>query len=208
MLNKKNTLIWALILSSFIGFSQNFEKDKKSFSESYKYELEGKYSKAVTSLKTTYKEGSYEYNIRLGWLDYMAGQFIESISFYNKAISLKPMSIEARYGLINPLLAMGKVSKTRDTYLEILKISPLDTKANYRLALMYYQHENYKEAETLLLKVINIYPFDYDTIILLAWNSLQMGKTKEAQLLFQKALLFNPEDESALKGIEKLNWAY
>lgn len=204
-MSKQIIITLAVLLVSLSSYSQSFQDEISSFEKSYTLEYEGKYSKAVSALKQTYKENSYEYNVRLGWLDYLAGQYTESVSFYNKAIDLKPMSIEAKFGLIYPLLALGKTDQTIDTYHLILKISPMDSKANYRLGLLLYQHKRYKEADAYLKTIINIYPFDYDTIILMAWNSFQMGRSTEARLLFQKALLNNPSAESALEGLRLVN---
>jgi len=201
----KQLIIFSFLLMGLQGYSQNFEQDLNSFTKSINYEVNGEYTKAISSLKKTYKEESYEYNIRLGWLDYLAGQYTESASYYRKAISIMPMSLEARFGLIYPQLALGQSNQVIDIYLDILSISPTDTKANYRLALLYYQQAKYKEADAYLRKVINLYPFDYDTIILMAWNSLNMGKSNEAHILFQKALLLNPTDESATEGLRLIN---
>lgn len=115
------------------------------------------------------------------------------------------MSIEARNGIVYPLIALGKTNEASKIYLEILDISPNETNANYRLGLIYYQQQKYKEAEKHLNRIINIYPFDYDTLVLLAWNYFQMGKSNEAKILFQKALLFKPNDESATQGLKLVN---
>lgn len=198
-------LLFSFIFVSSGLFSQSFRNDLKSFKESIQLEEEGEYTKAIQVLKKSYQEDSYEYNIRLGWLDYLAGQYTESSTYYQRAISIKPMSIEARNGLIYPLIALGKTDEAIKMYREILDISPLDTRTNYRLALSYYQLKKYKEAESHLLNVINLYPFDYDTLVLLGWTYYQMGKTNDAKILFQKALLFKPEDESATEGLKLVN---
>jgi tetratricopeptide (TPR) repeat protein len=202
---KNIIIVLSLILFGLHIQAQSFDKDLASFKKSIEQEKNGEYSSAVSTLKKTYQENSYEYNMRLGWLDYLAGQYTESSTYYHKAIILMPLSIEARFSLIYPQLALGKTTQAIETYKEILKISPNDTQANYRLGLIYYQQAKYKEAEIRLKKVINLYPFDYDTVILLAWNSLQMGKTNEAKVLFQKALLYRPTDESATEGLRQVN---
>ena len=204
-MKKISIITFAIILNSLFTYSQSFKEDVTAFDKSYSLEQEGNYSKAISLLKQSYIENSYEYNLRLGWLDYLAGQYTESSSYYNKAIEIKPMSIEARFGLIYPLLALGNISLTEKTYHDILKISPLETKANYRLALMYYQQEKFKEADKYLRTIINLFPFDYDTMILMAWNSYQMGKKSEAKVLFQKVMLNRPNDKSALEGLKLVN---
>lgn len=197
--------IISLLVVSLEGFGQSFSQDVKAFENSIKYEIEGDYTKAISALKQSYQENSYEYNLRLGWLDYMAGQYTESASYYNKAISLMPFSIEARNGLVFPLLALGNTSQAVDIYKQILEISPNETSTNYKLALIYYQQGKYIEAEKHLKKVINLFPFDYDTLVLLGWNYVQMGKKNEAKVLFQKALLFKPSDTSASEGLKLTN---
>ena len=204
-MKKIHIITFAVFLTSMTSFSQSYKDDVMAFDKSYTLEQEGNYSKAISILKQSYIENSYEYNLRLGWLDYLAGQYIESSSYYTKAIDIKPMSIEARFGLIYPLLALGKTELIEKTYHDILKISPMETGANYRIAIMYYQQEKFKEADKYLRTIINLFPFDYDTMILMAWNSLKMGKNSEAKLLFQKVMLNRPNDKSALEGLQLVN---
>ncbi len=143
-------------------------------------------------------------NLRLGWLDYQAGLFLESRSFYNKAVSLRPMAVEARYGLVLPLAALGNWDQLIAQYEKILEITPNNSVANYRLGAIYYGRMEYEKAASYLEKVINLYPFDYDGVILYAWINLKMKKLREAKLLFQKALLIRPDDQSALEGLKLL----
>ena len=201
----KSISLILFLLFGFGVFAQDFNSDLKAFRESIELEIDGEYSKAADRLKQNYSPNSYEYNLRLGWLDYLAGQYIESTTYYQKALALKPMSIEARNGIAHPMLALGKTDMVIKVYKEILQISPNETSVNYRLALIYYQKGQYKEAEKHLSLVINLFPFDYDTVVLLAWNYYQMGKFNDAKILFQKALLFKPNDESASEGLKLIN---
>ena len=36
------------------------------------------------------------------------------------------------------------------------------------------------------------------------WTNFRLGKLREAKVLFQKTLLYNPYDESAKLGLEKI----
>lgn len=197
------------ILFFFFGtqalFSQNINDVIKAFEESYPYEKEGNYTEAIKSMKKVYSEDSYEINLRLGWLDYMAGAYTESVTYYNKALSLMPYSEEARLGLILPKLALGKTNEVISLYKEILANSPNNTKANYRLGLIYYEQKDYTTAYNYFHKVIQLYPFDFDTIIIMGWTQLKLGHNREAKLLFQKALMFFPNHPSALEGLKWVN---
>ncbi|MCY1635975.1 tetratricopeptide repeat protein [Marinifilum sp. D737] len=197
-----NILIIFSVCNKLSG--QNFEAVRMAFNESYKYEKEGDFSHAVENLKQVYDENSYEINLRLGWLNYQAGVFTESIAHYQRAVNLKPYAEEAKFGLILPKAAMGKWSEVVNIYKEILKISPNQTVANYRLGLIYYGQEAYEKAHFYFKKVVDLYPFKYDALIMLAWTNYHMGKRREAIILFEKSLLYYPQDPSALEGLKLL----
>lgn len=200
---KKTSLFLTLILLWAVN-NKTFGQDNivAAFKESYTLEQGGEYVKAADKLNKIYQADSYEINLRLGWLYYMAGKLDESEKYYVKAISLKPYSIESRLGLAYPLAAQAKWDDLVVLYNKILEIDPQNTLVNYRMGLIYYNRENYERADQYLEKVINLYPFDYDTMILLAWNKLALQKFKEAKILFNKVLMYSPNDTSALEGLK------
>ena len=189
----------ALVITTLKSFSQTaFET---AFTNSYKSETAGKFADAIKTIKEVYDEKNYEVNLRLAYLNYEAGLFTESMSYYEKAMTLKPYSIEAKFGYVLPAAAAGNWDKVLNQYFEIVKIDPQNTKANYRIGSIYYGRKDYANALKYLEKVVNLYPFDYDGLILYAWTNFQLGKTKEAKLLFEKVLLLSPHDKSALEGL-------
>lgn len=173
-----------------------------AFSKSYGLEKSGDFSGAMDELKKVYVEGSYEMNLRLGWLNYNAGLFDEAVIFYGTAQKLKPYSEEVRFGLILPLSALGKWNEVIAVYDKILEISPNNTVALYRLGLVYYGRKDYNNAHTLFKKVVDLYPFGYDGLLMLGWTSYFRGNYNEAKVLFNKVKLFNPADASATEGLE------
>ncbi len=201
---KKDILLISFLLLGNFSFGQISQEVMDAFKKSYTLEAAGKYTGAAETLKQIYQENSYEMNLRLGWLDYQAGLFLESRSFYNKAVSLRPMAVEARFGLALPLAALGNWDQLIAQYEKILEITPNNSVANYRLGSIYYGRMQYEKAASCLEKVINLYPFDYDGVILYAWTNLKIKKLREAKLLFQKALLIRPDDKSALEGLKLL----
>ena len=181
--------------------AQNNQEVLDAFTKSYSYENEGEYTKAIAQLKNVYDENSYEINLRLGWLNYLSGLFSESMPYYEKCILLKPLSIEARLGIVLPASSMGNWNQVEKRYKEILEIDPENSLVNYRMGLIFYGREDYQTAFNYFEKVVNHYPFDYDSVIMLAWTNYMMGKSREAKVLFQKALLNQPGSESALEGL-------
>jgi tetratricopeptide (TPR) repeat protein len=200
-LRKKS--IWVLfVLLSVSGRAQvNQELLEDAFAKSYASEKNGDFKASMDPLKTVYDESSYEINLRLGWLNYNAGLFDESVIFYSKAQELKPYSEEARFGLILPKAALGRWDEVVEHYNKILEINPNNTVAMYRLGLVYYGRKDYSQANTLFKKVVDLYPFGYDGLLMLGWTSYFLGNTNQAKVLFQKVRLYNPNDASATEGL-------
>jgi tetratricopeptide (TPR) repeat protein len=198
---KRLTLLTVLFFWVLVSMAQDYTRLTAAFSDSYAKEKSGKYSEAITALKTYYNADSYEINLRLGWLTYLQGQFSESLGYYNKAIVLMPYAIEPRLGVVLPASSLGNWDMVIAQYEKILAIDPNNTLTLYRLGLISYDKKDYKQAYQLFEKVVNLYPFDYQSVLMLAWTNLKLGKTREAKILFNKALLYYPEDASAKEGL-------
>lgn len=182
--------------------AQNGSSLIQAFSTSYDQEAEGNYDEAIAPLKSLYRENSYELNLRLGWLYYLKGDYIQSKNFYAKAMTAMPYAIEAKLGYVLPEAAMGNWNRVVEVYEEILKIDPKNTLVNYRLGAIYYERKEYEKAYKYTELVVNLYPFDYDSVVLLAWINLQTGNTSRAKALFHKALMVYPESDSAKEGLK------
>jgi tetratricopeptide (TPR) repeat protein len=182
--------------------AQNPVALQTAFVKSYESEQSGSYADAINSLKAVYKADSYVLNLRIGWLSYLAKQYTESVSYYDKAIALKPYAIEARFGCVKPLSALESWEKVKTHYEQILKIDPQNTVANYWLGVIYYNRKDYANATKLFEKTVNLYPLDYDSVIMLAWSKLNSGKSADAKVLFNQALILRPDDSSALSGLK------
>jgi tetratricopeptide (TPR) repeat protein len=194
-------LITFLLFFVLVLKGQDYTKLIAAFSDSYTKEKAGKYQEAVASLKTCYDAGSYEINLRLGWLTYLQGQFTESLAYYNKAADLMPYAIEPRLGLVLPASSLGNWDMVITQYNKILEVDPNNTVTLYRLGLIMYDKKDYKQAYKYFEKVVNLYPFDYQSVLMLGWTNYKLGKPREAKILFNKALLYYPEDASAKEGL-------
>ena len=202
---KSGVLLFVFTFSLFlIASAQDTKAVQEAFFNSYNFEKKGEYIKAIDEIKKVYKEDSYEINIRLAWTNYMAGLFTESTTYYQKAIQLMPMSIEARLGFALPASALGNWEQVKNQYEEILKIDPQNTTVNYRMGLIYYGKQNYLQAYKYFEKAANLYPFDYDSNLYYAWASLKLNKLREAKVLFNKILLIKPNDASAVEGLSAI----
>jgi tetratricopeptide (TPR) repeat protein len=197
---KKICLLIIVFLPSIL-IGQNDEKELLAFKQSYSLEAKSEFTKAIALLKDIYKEDSYEINIRIAWLCYEAGQFSQSMTYYQNAISLKQYSVEARLGFVYPAAALGNWDQVIAQYKKILEFDAQNSTANFRLGMIYYSRKDYPTAQKYFERVVNLYPFDYDGNHMLGWSYLQMGKMREAKVLLTKALLNRPDDGSALEGL-------
>lgn len=172
-----------------------------AFSQSYDYEAIAKYDAAISSINTVYNATSYEINLRLGWLNYLAGKYKESVSFYQKAIALMPAATEPKWAIINPFTKLESWNDIEKTYLSILKLDPKNNTANYNLGLIYYYRKDYFSAKKHFDVSLNLSPFGYNNMLMSAWTNYFLGNKNEASVLFNKTLMYSPNDKSALEGL-------
>lgn len=172
-----------------------------AFSLSYDYEAIQKYDAAINTLNTVYSATSYEINLRMGWLNYLAGKHKESVTFYQKAITLMPAATEPLWAIINPLTKLENWKEIEKTYFSILKLDSKNASANYNLGLIYYYRKDYVNAKKHFDVALNLFPFGFNNMLMSAWTNYFLGNKNEAMTLFNKTLLYSPNNKSALEGL-------
>ena len=172
-----------------------------AFSQSYDYAANQKYDAAIAALNTVYSPTSYEINLRMGFLNYLAGKHKESVTYYQKAIASMPAATESMWAIINPLTKLENWNEIEKTYISILKLDPKNASANYNLGLIYYYRKDYLNAKKYFDVSLNLSPFGYYNMLMSAWTNYFLGNKNEATTLFNKTLLYSPNDKSALEGL-------
>lgn len=200
---KKFLLLNLILFCTQLVQAQTDAALQKAFKNSYADEYKKNYTAAISDIIPFYAEGSYELNIRLGWLNYLNKNYTASQSYYQKAINLKPNAIEARFGYIKPLSFLESWNKVLDQYTVILKLDPQNTQANYWAGIIYYNRKQFLVATKCFEKVVALYPFDYDGNQMLGWSLLMDGKKAEARAAFLRALLIKPDDQSVTDGLNR-----
>lgn len=199
----KPKLIVLFLALSFGAYQGGTGNPELAFSKSYSFEYDTQYSKAIAVLLES-NMNTYEVNLRLGWLYYQSKDYTKSETYYKKAIALEANSIEARFGVVLPMSAMGNWDNVLATYQEILKIDANNSIANYRIASIYYSRKDYTTATTYIAKVIRMYPFDYDSNLLYGKILSAQNKKEEARTYLTKALEYNPQSEDVKAELKKL----
>jgi tetratricopeptide (TPR) repeat protein len=197
-------IIFLSVLTFMTAHAQNDPKVQAAFTESSKAEASENYAQGISSLKAVYSADDYPVNVRLGWLSLLSKQYTESVSYYDRAIKLKPYAIEARFGMIKSLNALESWDKVKEQYEAILKIDPQNTTSLYWLGVLLYNRKDYDNAARHFEKIVNLYPMDYGSVIMLAWTRLYQGKKSDARVLFNHTLLLSPNDASATSGLNLL----
>lgn len=176
---------------------------QKAFQNSYTHEGKKQYAEAIADVMPYYNENNYETNLRIGWLYYLAKNYTSSQVYYSRAVVIKPNSVEARFGFVQPLSLLGSWDKVLDQYASILKLDPQNTQGNYWTGVILYNRKQYANAIKFLTKVVTLYPFDYDGNHMLGWAYLFSAKKTEAKNYFEKALLIKPGDTSSMDGLNR-----
>jgi len=200
---KKIFFVIVFLTSAILLRAQTNTVLQKAFHNSYTDEYNKNYTAAINDIYPYYSENNYELNIRLGWLNYLNKNYNASQVYYQRAINIKPGSIEAKFGYVKPLYFLQSWDKVLEQYIDIIKIDPQNTQANYWAGIIYYNRKQYEAAIRCFRMVVTLYPFDYDGNHMLAWSCLMAGKKSEAVTYFEKALLIKPEDASSLDGLNK-----
>jgi tetratricopeptide (TPR) repeat protein len=196
-------LTLVLLLTRPFGGRAQAGEQSAAFATSYAAEAKADYAEAIAALKGVYS-GTYEQNLRLGWLSFLAKNYTVSATYYQKAVDQRAYAIEPKFGLIKPLNALNQVDKMLKVYEDILKIDPQNTQANYWIGVIFLNRKTYDKAARYFERVVNLYPFDYDVNLSLAWTYLNLGRKPEARALYQRVLLIRPGDETALSGLKRL----
>lgn len=199
---KKIILALCMVLAAFSPKAQ--DQKLKVFSDSYTYEYNKNYQKAIEVLEKAYVANWYEINLRLGWLHYLNGDNSKSQNYYKKAVALKPLSIEAKLGMAYPLSALGNWNEVEALYKEILKTDPRNTIVNYRMALINQNRKKSAQALEFVKKVTENYPFDYDANLLLGKIQISLGNLNEAKAALNTALYFDPTAKEPAELLKNL----
>jgi len=200
---KRLLFIFLLATSVSLASAQSNAVLQKAFHNSYTDEAGKNYSAAITDISPYYTEASYEINIRLGWLYYLNKNYSVSEQYYHKAVNLRPGSIEAKFGYVQPLALLQNWDNVLEQYLAIIKLAPQNTQANYWAGVIYYNRKQYPAAIKCFKIVVDLYPFDYDGNHMLGWALLMSGNKTAAKPCFETALVIKPGDESSTDGLNR-----
>ena len=185
------SLIFALSLSSHA-----FANDQDAFLQSYRYEKAGNSADAIRTLLPARKKG-HLYNVRLGWLHYLSGDYAKSKRYYQVAIQRAPRAVEPRLGLMLPLLVQKRYSEVESTARQVLMIDASNFYASLRLTVSLRMQGKVSQAKAVCSDMLELYPTDVSFLVEAGLNNVGMKNTPSANTAFRRALTLDPENVTA-----------
>ena len=206
-MSKERMTVWLVALGLSLLASAPVSGDDQGGYYTLSFELEGKgkYEDALDALTKIQGErkGSYMVTLRKGWLLYNLGKYKNSISHYKLAIQSKPGSLEAKLGLMLPLMAKRQWLDVEKVALDALKLDPKNYLAHSRLAYSYYNLQRWGKAEQHYAVIVELYPGDVDMRSGYGWSLFKQGKHEEAKREFKQILRYSPTHSAALEGMRQ-----
>jgi len=179
------TYCFLLLLTLFL-ISPTIKADE--WGDSYKLEAEGKYSAAAEALNSfIVKKPINEFALlRHGWLNYSSRNYNDAIHDYKQALTLNPNSLDARLGLILPIMAQGRWREAALHATKVLDVAPWQYHAHIRLMACEEAMQQWSTLEKHASKVAERYPSDATIQVYLARAYISTGKINLALATYKR----------------------
>jgi tetratricopeptide (TPR) repeat protein len=214
----KNFRLQHITFSFFLGvaLSLNTQEAQAGFSlfdrraaitDSYVAEAKLQYDKAIEAIMPLYQidTQSYFLNIRLGWLFYLKGPLKNAESHYQKAIEIKPSSVEARAGLYKVYLAKGQLDQAVDPARQLLKVDPQNYTAHLQLAHVLYTQQKFKDALIVVDTIRKNYPIDLGVLEQRVLILFKMPDLRAAAIdAFRELITIYPQSTVVTQGLVQM----
>lgn len=198
---------WMLLLAlAPLGGRAAWAQDAPSLlQESYEQEAMGRVQDALATLeRIPGASQGYVFHLRRGWLLYLVGRHADAVPAYERAIAAAPASIEARLGVMLPLMAQRRWIDADRQGREVLKRDAVNYLASSRSAFCAYNLGRWADALPLYRKMVEHYPSDVEMRAGLGWTLLKLGNGAEAARAFREVLELAPKHASAKEGLRTL----
>ena len=189
-------ILWSILMTGLVLVSQQSFADTDPWTESYRLEGLYQYDAALNALNSVSSDNELGL-LRKGWLNYLKGSHSKSIDYYNKAISKNGKSLDARLGVILPLMAQQRWREAASHANKVLEVAPWNYYAHVRLMATQEALKQWSDLEKHAQVVSEHYPTDVDTLVFLARASRQLGNDKAASQAYQKVLELVPSNFEA-----------
>lgn len=185
---------FALILLLAAGSSH---AGSSVWEKSYQLAAAGKHEQAAEVIEPMADAGNEYAILRYAYLMYLQGENADSISYYKKAISLNPDSIDARLGITLPLIAQKRWRQVKFYSQQVLGISRWNYTAHLRLMIAEEGMRKWGTLAEHAAKLAKVYPGDATALVYLARARAWQGDVAAAKAAYRKVLVRLPAHNEA-----------
>jgi tetratricopeptide (TPR) repeat protein len=136
------------------------------------------------------KKKTFAYNIKLGDLSQLCGDYGASLEYYRKAEALYKKNIDAKYKIGDILLKSNLYTLAESAFLSALEIDEDSDYAKMRLGNIYFMQNLYQKALEYYLG-IEVYYYNEEIVANAAQCLKSVGKTDEALQMANDFLISN-----------------
>lgn len=160
------------------------------WAESYRLQALSQFKNAAKALDPVIKKNpKHDFAVsRRAWLNYLRGAHSQAIRDYQQALKINPKSLDARLGLILPLLAQQRWREASSHANKVLKISPWNYYAHVRLMICEEGEKKWKTLAKHAAKVAQRYPSDATIQVYLSRAYLWQKKHALAAAAYKRVL--------------------
>ena len=164
--------------------------NEDAWGRSFTLEASGQYEAAARSLESILQqEPNNEFaHLRAGWLYYLAGKYSTSIKYYQTANKLNKQSLDARLGLMLPLMAQERWREAAQLAEAVIAESRLNYYAHLRLIICEEGLKNWTQLRDHALMISRYYPSDPGFQVYLARAYINLNEPDKARSAYKKVL--------------------
>lgn len=202
-MNKPNQLRLFFLSILLLTSSISIFAEEDPWSQSYKLEAQGNYTEAANKILPFVNNGikSEFAMLRLAWLAYLSKDYNESVKRYQDAIAFNANSLDARLGLLLPLMAQSRWREATLHAEQVLAVAPWQYYAHVRLMACEAAQQQWEKLQKHAKVVAERYPTDGDSLVFLARAQAKLNNPAAAKNTYKKVLELYPENIEALQFI-------
>lgn len=194
-----------IALAATLGLPAGARAQEAQWQNSYQLETAGKYAEAIAAIESiaaTSPDAELKI-LRRGWLYYLLGSYNESIREYRLAIDRNGRSVDARLGVVLPLLAQKRWREAEQATRNALELAPNNYTALLRLAVAQEGQRDWPAMARTGGILVAAYPSDASAYVYLARAQAWLGKRDEAVAAYAAALARVPGHLEAKAYIDR-----
>jgi tetratricopeptide (TPR) repeat protein len=195
----------AAVFAALILSATSVLADEAAWQSSYQLEAAGKYNEAIAAIDQVPVNGAdAELKVlRRGWLYYLLGNFNESIREYRLAIERNNKSIDARLGVILPLLGQKRWREAEQSARDALDLAPNNYYALLRLTIALEAQRDWASMAKTAATMAAGYPTDATAYVYLARANAWINKRDDAVTAYTAVLSRIPGHLEAKAYLER-----